>query len=110
MHTQSANNPTLLVCESGANYFWRMNCSVTSARRTPSLVMMVRCCGVWGPADLTDEAILQRLVDLNRERAAEEGRGIVRYEFRGLLGARSILLSSQPSRANRGWRGRSPLR
>jgi hypothetical protein len=31
------------------------------------------------PHDLDDEQILQRLVDLNRERAAEEARGVVRW-------------------------------
>ncbi len=31
------------------------------------------------PADLTDDEILHRLVDLNRERAAEESRGLVRW-------------------------------
>ena len=31
------------------------------------------------PADLSDEEILQRLVELNAERAAEEARGIVRW-------------------------------
>jgi hypothetical protein len=31
------------------------------------------------PADLADEEILQRLVDLNAERAAEEARGLVRW-------------------------------
>ena len=31
------------------------------------------------PADLSDDAILHRLVDLNRERAAEEARGHIRY-------------------------------
>ncbi len=31
------------------------------------------------PADLTDDEILHRLVDLNRERAAEEARGLVRW-------------------------------
>ena len=31
------------------------------------------------PADLSDDDILHRLVDLNRERAAEEARGHIRY-------------------------------
>ncbi|MBY0350157.1 RNA-binding protein [Tabrizicola sp.] len=31
------------------------------------------------PADLSDDEILRRLVDLNRERAAEEARGLVRW-------------------------------
>lgn len=31
------------------------------------------------PADLSDDEILHRLVDLNRERAAEEARGLVRW-------------------------------
>ena len=31
------------------------------------------------PVDLTDDEILHRLVDLNRERAAEEARGLVRW-------------------------------
>jgi hypothetical protein len=31
------------------------------------------------PADLTEDEILHRLVDLNRERAAEEARGLVRW-------------------------------
>jgi hypothetical protein len=31
------------------------------------------------PHDLTDEEILQRLVDLNRERAEEEARGVIRW-------------------------------
>lgn len=31
------------------------------------------------PQDLDDEEILQRLVDLNRERAEEEARGVVRW-------------------------------
>ena len=32
-----------------------------------------------GPADLTDDDILARLVALNKERAAEEARGLVRW-------------------------------
>lgn len=44
------------------------------------------------PADLTDEAILERLVALNRERAAEEKRGLVRWlrpEFQAPEAARA---------------------
>jgi hypothetical protein len=45
------------------------------------------------PRDLADEQILQRLVDLNRERADEERRGIVRYlrpEFQNPQGGRPV--------------------
>ena len=44
------------------------------------------------PHDLKDEEILQRLVDLNRERAAEEARGIIRWlrpEFQNPEGAKA---------------------
>ena len=37
-------------------------------------------CNAYGwPHDLSDEEILQRLVDLNRERAEEESRGLIRW-------------------------------
>ena len=44
------------------------------------------------PHDLKDEEILQRLVDLNRERAAEEARGVIRWlrpEFQNPEGAKA---------------------
>jgi hypothetical protein len=44
------------------------------------------------PRDLTDDEILRRLVDLNRERAAEEARGLVRWlrpEFQNSKGSRA---------------------
>ena len=44
------------------------------------------------PRDLKDEEILQRLVDLNRERAAEEARGVIRWlrpEFQNPGGAKA---------------------
>jgi hypothetical protein len=45
------------------------------------------------PADLTDEQILERLVALNAERAAEEARGLVRWlrpEFQNPQGAAAV--------------------
>jgi hypothetical protein len=49
--------------------------------------------------DLTDEEILSRLVELNRERAAEEARGIVRWlrpEFQNPEGARAATQTNLP--------------
>jgi hypothetical protein len=54
------------------------------------------------PHDLTDEEILSRLVELNRERAAEEARGIVRWlrpEFQNPEGARAATQTSLPIEA-----------
>jgi len=45
------------------------------------------------PADLTDDEILVRLVELNRERAEEESRGLIRWlrpEFQNPAGAKSV--------------------
>src|SRR5439155_14638203 len=45
------------------------------------------------PADLTDEQILERLVALNAERAAEEERGLIRWlrpEFQNPQGAAAV--------------------
>jgi hypothetical protein len=51
------------------------------------------------PRDLTDEEILRRLVDLNRERAEEEARGIIRWlrpEFQSPAGAKAATQATLP--------------
>jgi hypothetical protein len=54
------------------------------------------------PRDLSDEEILSRLVDLNRERAGEEARGIIRWlrpEFQNPEGARAATQAALPIEA-----------
>jgi hypothetical protein len=50
------------------------------------------------PADLSDDDILHRLVDLNRERVAEEARGQIRYlrpEYQNPTGAQAAAKANQ---------------
>lgn len=53
------------------------------------------------PHDLEDEAILQRLVDLNHERADEEGRGLIRWlrpEFQNPDGATQTAFDNESTK------------
>jgi DNA-binding transcriptional ArsR family regulator len=53
---------------------------VRHGQRAPSAWSTVRHLSRYGwPADLSDEAVLERLVALNKERKAEESRGKVRW-------------------------------
>ena len=65
------------------------------------------------PATLDDEAILERLVDLNHERAAEEARGLVRYlrpEYQNPQGVEQAALdvAATPSKKTTGKADRLP--